>query len=159
MYGSTKVGIIGKHVAAMATPPTSQPDDDTQDGLVDDQSQATRSQLMRREGCQLTATRARGSVTRTIGTPPPHGPVVSFDFVYSRGLGKFDTGSSFFWGGPRVPCCNRPRSSFFYARLAARRNKHRGGVPDRIYRSGVKSGMPAGSSSDNLIKTTAGYAG
>ena len=102
MYGSTKVGIIGKHVAAMATPPTSQPDGDTQDGVVNDQSHATRSQLMGRERCLLAATGARSSVTGTIDTPPTHGAVVSFNFVYSRRLRKFDTDVSFFWGGPRV---------------------------------------------------------
>lgn len=37
--------------------------------------------------------------------------------------------------------------------------RKRGGVRDRIYRSGVKSGIRAGYSTDNLIQTIAGYAG
>jgi hypothetical protein len=52
---------------------------------------------MGRERCLLAATGARVSVTRTIGTPPPHGTVVCFNFVYSRRLWKFDTDDSFLW--------------------------------------------------------------
>ena len=81
----------------MTTPPTPQIDRDTQDGVVDDQSQATRSQLMGRERRRLGAAGARSSVTRTIGTPPAHGAVVGVNFVYSRRLRKFDTDLSF-WG-------------------------------------------------------------
>jgi hypothetical protein len=61
---------------------------------------------MGRERCLLAATGATSSVTRTIDTPPTHGPVVYFNFVYSRRLRKFDTDVSFFWGGPRVACSN-----------------------------------------------------
>jgi hypothetical protein len=86
----------------MATPPTSQIDRDTQDGVVDDQPQAARSQLMGRERCRLGATGARSSVTRTIDTPPAHGPVVRVNFVYSRRLRKFDITDLSFWGGPRI---------------------------------------------------------
>ena len=78
---------------------------------------------MGRERCLLAATGARSSVTRTIDTRPTHGAVVCFNFDYSRRLGKFDTDVSFFWGGSRVACKKRPRSSFFHARLAAHRNK------------------------------------
>ena len=59
---------------------------------------------MGRERCLLAAAGATSSVTRTIDTPPTHGPVVCFNFVYSRRLRKFDTDVSFFWGGPRVAC-------------------------------------------------------
>lgn len=85
----------------MATPPTRQIDRDTQDGVVDDQSQATRSQLMGRERRRLGAAGARSSVTRTIGTSPAHGAVVRFNFVYSRGLWKFDI-TDLSWGGSRI---------------------------------------------------------
>lgn len=48
---------------------------------------------------------------------------------------------------------------FFMRDLPLAETRKKGGVPVRIYRSGVKSGMRAGFSTDNLIKTTAGYAG
>ena len=63
--------------------------------MVEDQPQATRSQVMGRERCLLATTGAKVSVTRTIGTRPTHGTVVCFNFVYSRRLWKFDTDVSF----------------------------------------------------------------
>jgi hypothetical protein len=48
---------------------------------------------------------------------------------------------------------------FFMRDVLPANTRKRGGVRDRIYRSGVKSGMRAGFPTDNLIKTLAGYSG
>jgi len=115
---------------------------------------------MRRERSLLAATGARSSVTRTIDTPPTHGAVVSFNFVYSRRLRKFDTDVSFFLGRTEGRVIkNDLVPPFFMRDLPPAETRKRGGVRDRIYRSGVKSGMRAGLLTDNLIQTTAGYAG
>lgn len=53
-------------------------------------------------GCEwsgLFTAAAKLSVTRPIGTPSTHGPVVFFDFAYSRGSGEFDTDGKIFLDG------------------------------------------------------------
>jgi hypothetical protein len=82
-----------------------------------------------------------------------------FNFDYSRGLWQFDIDSSFLGEdrGFRVQTDLVP--PFFMRDLLPAKTRKRGGVSDRIYRSGVESGMRAGFSADNLIKTTAGYTG
>ena len=51
------------------------------------------------------------------------GPVMCFNFIYSRRLRKFDTNVSFLGEDRGSREQKRPRSSFFHARLAARQAK------------------------------------
>jgi hypothetical protein len=61
-----------------------------------EQPQPTAAQLMGRETAALSATAAQFPVTGTIGTPPTHGLVVFFDFVYSCGTRQFDIDGEIF---------------------------------------------------------------
>ena len=81
--------------------------------MVDDQSQSPAAQFMRCELSVGIAPRANVSVTGTIGTPPPYGPVVLLHFVYSRGLRQFDSKKHFRLVEERGSRDNGPRSSFF----------------------------------------------
>jgi hypothetical protein len=81
--------------------------------MVDDQSQAPTAQLMGSESSLRIAPGATPSVTGTIGARLPYDAVMRFNFVYSCGLGQFDSKNTFFEGGARVARNNGPRSSFF----------------------------------------------
>ena len=79
-----------------ATSPSSQPYSHRQNGMLDKQTQAATAQIVGCEGPRFQATGASLSVTRTIGTSPPHGLVMRFNFTCSRRLGLYDTNSSLF---------------------------------------------------------------
>jgi len=53
---------------------------------------------------------------------------------------------------------NGPRSSFFMRKLPATKTQG-GGVPDRIYPSGVNGGIRGGVLTDRLFEILAGYSG
>jgi hypothetical protein len=87
---------------------------------------------------------ARLSVTNTIGTRPPHGAVVFFDFAYSSKAGQFDTQISFLLDGRSEDRASHGSRSSLFCAQSPPQAKTKGGVPDRIYPSGVRSGIRGG---------------
>ncbi len=85
LYGSTKVGVIGKDVAAVAAAPAGQPDAHAENHAVLDEPQAATAKIMGREAPVAVAAAATLCVTLTIGTRTHHGLVVFLDFAFSCG--------------------------------------------------------------------------
>ena len=68
MYGSTKIGVVRKDVAALATPPAGQPNGQKEDRILKHNPEPPAAHVMRRERAAGLATRAQFTVTRTIGS-------------------------------------------------------------------------------------------
>ena len=106
MCGSTKVGVVGKHVPTLATPPAGQPDGHHEDRMFEHYPQPPAAYIMRSETVTGVATRAQLSVTRTIGPGSHHTCVMLQNLGFSLGDRRVDAHArkTLCLGGARTRC-------------------------------------------------------
>ena len=155
-----KVGVIGKHVPALAAPPTRQPNLPADHGVAYHHTQPARTDIMRSEAPGSVAPGAVGAIANALHTFFLHSAIVILDFSYSRGRFLVDE---------RTPCMGRsddPRETpdlappFLCAsRPSQTASETRGGVPEILYPGGIKSGVRGGLKTDKYFQNTADYPG
>ena len=128
LWGSTKIGIIGKHVAALSASPAGDEDGRLSHLGSNDEAQAARSDVVGSEGSGRLATRTTGPITTAPRPAPLKGLAMLVELNFQRSLRsggddrlhhRFDERSEPPW---QIGAC----SSFFMRRRIPHHDKGRG---------------------------------